>query len=95
MYILLNVEVLDEQFSEVPEWTKAFLALFATLKGRSIPTAVKIALVSYRTDILKGSGLDEVAVLDLRKDGQGTMKKALSQQRKRRKQRVRPFVVKG
>ena len=73
IYMILDVETLDRDLYETPDWISLFLQLFQLLQERSIPVHVKVALVSYHTKILDGSDLPTACVVDLSKTkGQGS-----------------------
>ena len=82
IYIIVDVEILDSSFCEVPDWIKEFHNFFEILKEKSIQTTAKVALVSYRTNLLKDCSLDENNIVHLQKTKwqRASEKKTLSTQ---------------
>ena len=65
IYIILDVEVLGDDICEMAEWTSIFSELFARLRHDSIPTIVKVALLSYRKDSTESTDPCPGYLLDL------------------------------
>lgn len=67
IYIIVDVEILNSSFCKVPEWIKEFHKLFEISKEESIQTTAKVALVSYRTNLLKDCSFNENSIVHLQK----------------------------
>lgn len=67
IYIIFDVETLDCDLWEVPEWPSLFLKLFRLVREKSMPVNIKVALVSYGTNIPLNSDIALANLIDISK----------------------------